>query len=197
MAEVKQNFSGLFNQDIFIYWGKRIDRAQIAQDKIRFFIKNLINGFFLFLGLAGLAVLTWKFAGSNNWQEFYQTKDWRLLLFWLSAAGDFFLVYRLDRELALKAEIQKKPFEETAPNAPKPTAWPDGSALTQKAKLDVSRTFNEESLKAVNKAWRLAAQFGHQSVEPLHLLAGLFSFAKMAIILSRPTSSQRQSGFVI
>ncbi|MFH1226008.1 MAG: Clp protease N-terminal domain-containing protein [bacterium] len=181
----KQNCLGLYNQEVFIYWGKRIDQAQMAQDKARLFIENLINGFFILFGITGLLAVAWKFVGSDNWFDFYQARDWRLLLFWLSVVGDFFLVYRLDRKLTLKTEVQKKPFGETVSGAPRSMAWQDGRALTQKAKLDVSRTFSEESLRAINKAWQLAAQFGHQSAEPIHLLAGLFSFARMAVILGR------------
>ncbi len=186
---------GLFYQNIFIYWGKRIDGGQILQDKIKFFIKNFINGFFILFGLAGFLLLIWKFADSNGlsmvnfssfWQEFYKAKDWRLLIFWLSIIGDFYLIYRFDQELSHKAEVQRKSYDQPTPlKMPVNFNWQEAKSLSGDVKLDMVKTFSEETLRAINKSWHLAHYFKHREVKPLHLLAALFSFSKTGIMLGR------------
>ena len=172
---------GKFSDGLFIYWGKKINNQEVLNDKVKLFVKNLINGLFLLFGLAGLLALIWKYAQSAGWQDFYGVKDWRLAFFWFSLLGDFYLLYRFDWELSYQINVQKKPFDSVEENIPHQDAW----ALSDKFTLEISRTFTPEALKAINGAWRLAGRFGHPAVEPLHLLASLLPFAKSATMFGR------------
>ncbi|MFH1173213.1 MAG: ATP-dependent Clp protease ATP-binding subunit, partial [bacterium] len=185
---------GLWQQGVFVFWGKQIDGSQIVLDKIQLGIKNIINGAFLLFGILGFLLLVWKFTDSHGWlmdnfslfwQQFYNTKDWRLLLFWLSLAGDFYLVYRFDRELNYRSMVLKKDYNQAVlPNEALPT-WQEAKSLTNKFRLDIAGTFMPEAIGAVDGAWQTANRFNSGQVEPIHLLAALLRYGKTSVMLSR------------
>src|SRR3989338_5918540 len=86
-----------------LYWGRRIDARQLAQNQTKLAIKNIINLWLLVTGVLGFIALAWIFYLINQtdlplWQ-FYRLKNFPLLVFWLSLVGDSYLFYRLQTEL--------------------------------------------------------------------------------------------------
>lgn len=185
---------GLSQDGYFVYWGKMISGSQIALDKVRLIVKNIINGTFLLFGVLGFLLLIWKFTDSGGWyirdyalfwQKFYSNKDWRLLIFWLSVLGDFYLVYRFDREINRRSLVRKQDYDQSNPSAVVQPSWQETKALTAKYRLDISQTFMPEALNAVNGAWQIANRFKSPQVELIHLLASILRYGKTAVMLGR------------
>src|SRR3989344_2639419 len=160
------------------YWGREINAWQIYQEQTQANTKNILNASLLLFGVIGVVALgQWLLATSGSlpaWQ-LYRMRHWQLLVFWLSAATDTYLFYRLNRQLEGLHTIPKRAYQTTAPNW-QPIGWEQITQLPAEQKIDVSVYLTADARTAVTKAWQLAQRYRQAEVMPIHLLVALLSF---------------------
>ncbi len=180
---------GVLYQGRFLYWDKKINALHIIQNKIKNVVEILINIILLLIGLAGLAGLAWQIysTGFGNvlTSDFWQTKSIWLLVFWSSILVDSYIFYRLDRMSKARATVIKKAYEFEEVSGVTPNSWEDILKLKKKFKVDISKAFSRDAVKAIEKAWLLARDLNHQELSPIHLLAVLPGFDRVAVVFSR------------
>jgi len=178
----------LWNGQILLYWGKRIDKASIYQDNLKSAFKFFIDSALLFIASMGLVMGLRHFMVLQQgmipvWQ-FYLYPSWSLLLFWLSLLFDGYLYYRLEKDYQnFKIYIAKHPKPQ--PMVHHAIDWTLAKDLGKNYKVDISKLYSQEALKAVTKSWQLAKKYAHSQVLPVHLLISLFSYQSTMIIFGR------------
>ncbi|MFA5076422.1 MAG: ATP-dependent Clp protease ATP-binding subunit [Patescibacteria group bacterium] len=192
-------------QERLLYWGKVVDWSHIAQYEMEKLVRKIINGILVAFGIIGLLLAAWvyipfiaegKAFDISFWPLVIHFKtwpvlhhDWRLILFWLSVITDLYIYYRLDRESEKQELVIKKTFQERALVAddfvPVIPSWQELQVDNKSESIDISLAFDQQAVEVIFRAWRLAKNWHQPAVAPIHLLASLFSFQKVAIIFSR------------
>ncbi len=185
---------GLIHNRLFLYWGRRVDAFFITVSAIKRVIDFLVNIIALLAGLGGLALLA-LLAQSIDPKAALTASFWlephrNLLGFWAGLICLCFLYYRRvvaasRREFVRqRAYGQRKEGELAAPPVPE-DFWQSIHKIPRRNRIDVSRAFGNETLKAVDKAYLLARRLKQAEVEPTHVFATLLSTVKIAVIFGR------------
>ncbi|MFA5048824.1 MAG: ATP-dependent Clp protease ATP-binding subunit [Patescibacteria group bacterium] len=189
--EVGRQFGGLF-----LYWDKKITRPLIFQEKLQQTVKIIIDSVLFVIGILSLIILlfeVWQMPMIISLDTLLSLKKFVLgeqpsfinLVFWLSILADLFLFYRFNLDLQKMSKIKRNRDKKGDVSNLIDMAWPGFHRLPLKQKLDVSKTYSHAAIKTVEEAYVLAASFGHNKVEPIHLLATLFSTEKIKIMVAR------------
>ncbi len=185
---------GLIYGRLFLYWGRRVDAFFIAVSRIKSVIDFLLNAAALLAGLGGLALLA-LLARTIDPQEALTTAFWQaphrnLLGFWFGAICLCFLYYRRVVAASRREFVRQRAYE--APRkggmpeqSPAGDFWQSMHKVPRRSRIDVSRAFGSETLKAVDKAYLLARKLKQAGVEPTHFFATLLSTVKIAVIFGR------------
>lgn len=180
-----------------LYWGKRMNALAIAEDKMERGVRISINGFLLLLAVGGLLYGFWEIIQSlkeiDSFSGLLNLKKPGLLLLWTSFLGDLFIVYRINQEASLKHSVKKKVYKTASPLAVE-LNYDQAAALVKDKKIDISKTFTEEALKAVEEAWKLAKKFKHTEVHPIHLLVAILTLKQSSLIFGRMGVSLKKLG---
>lgn len=189
---------GLNHNGLFLYWGKKIGPALIIQDKFFRLIKLAIRAAAFCFGLIGVAILAWQFWQSAfitmAWSDFWHivsAKNYPMLIFWMSVLVDLYLFYLLNRDLESEEKIKEKHYQPSLP-AVDMINWEDMQALVRQQKVDVSLAYGHQASVAVERAYNFAKQFGHQQIDPIHLLTALLTFDEVGSILARLEIDSKQ-----
>jgi ATP-dependent Clp protease ATP-binding subunit ClpC len=192
------------SKEYTLYWSKIIDWQHIAERHLENLVNKIINALLIIFGLAGLLLGVWalvtivwavqifkiSFSPQFSW-HFYGwpilPRDWRLVLFWLSLIVDLYTYYRLERGASQHNIVIRRVFIEKVGSEEDEPVVPTWAELNRKEikKIDISLSFTEESLKALEQAWRIAKNWHHREVLPIHLLAGSFSDKRLSVIFGR------------
>ena len=174
--------------DELLYWGKRINALELAHDKTKLIINNLITFVLIIFSVFGFVMLGWIFFLLNklnvSFWIFYRVHSWQMFIFWFSLLTDSYLFYRLSNELEKIKTIPKHRYQPASPVF-RPISWPESQDLKKEKKIEVSRYFDSESLEVVKKAWQLTNRYHHQETGPVHLLISLLTFDQVSIVFSR------------
>lgn len=180
-----------------LYWGKRMNSIAIVEDKWERGTRLAINGLLILLAVTGLGLgfleILRAFPKIDSLTTLLNLKRPGLLLFWISVLGDLYIFYRLDQELSLKHSIKKKSLLKAAPLS-QGLHYDQIAELPKDKKIDISKTFTEEAVKAVEEAWKLANKFKHTEVRPIHLLAAIITLNQSTLIFSRMGVSLKTLG---
>ncbi|MEK7139297.1 MAG: ATP-dependent Clp protease ATP-binding subunit [Patescibacteria group bacterium] len=183
-------------------WRRPIDWAHIAERLVETTTNRALNGLLIASGVAGVGLGLWAYSrgwlAGTVWQLTVSpfdfewrgwrglAGDWRIILFWVSIFFDGLLYYRFQRagkhELAV---IKVAPVPTDVKNLPPrpPPTWAQVAVDT--GAIDISRSYDAEALAAIEQGWRIAKNWHHAEVLPLHLLAGLFGSQRLQLIFSR------------
>lgn len=164
-----------------LYWGKKIDAWHVAHHRLTYQFTKLLLGSLILLSLSGkiaLILFIWEsFAYHFGTLRllFSSAFDARILFFWLSVLIDLYIFYRLTWEIERQVRL------------PKYTETRHGKRLTEDRPryLEVARYYNEESLRTVEHAWKLAHKYSQPSVLPLHLFIALLDTQNIKLIFAR------------
>jgi ATP-dependent Clp protease ATP-binding subunit ClpC len=179
----------LFLQDKVLYWGKNLDPANIAFDRLVRKIKIIFNLILAAVGLSGVVLMAY-FAYQDNFSSFLTMEYWlepslEKLYFWITLLVDLYLYYRLEQESSGKNHVLVKTFYKQKNSPDVGLAWSEILKLKKKDLVDVSKAFSQDSVKAVQAAWELTKHFEHHEVLRVHLFAVLAQFEKSGVILAR------------
>ncbi|MDD5294796.1 MAG: AAA family ATPase [Patescibacteria group bacterium] len=175
---------GSFLDGKFLYWGLSLGKAVINLRHFKKSVDLVINSIAYAISLAGLAALAfWVWsssaggpvgAGAGDYLElfsFWRVKHWLILVFWISALSDMFIIYRLSQEEARKEKLKKFRADGEKGLVKIPDNWEELKKFS--GKIDVSRAASPEEMKVVEEAFLLAAKSGHNELLPLHLFFSL------------------------
>lgn len=172
----------------YLYWGKKIDRVNIAVDRGIDVINKIINLLLMIFGLFGLFVVAYV-AYQNQFEEllsfdYWRTPSWEKAIFWLGILSSLYLYYRLAMETAPrhqvlpKISLKEKKYDQSH----------DWEAIKKQPKrnlIDVSLAFDKQAIKLIEEAWFLARSFNHAKLERIHFFAALPNFDQGALIFGR------------
>ncbi len=181
---------GFWNNKIY-YCGLKLSLFTIGLNNLKRLYDSLINLVSLLIGLAGFAFLAWwiketaQTYGSQAVFDFWQTQDWRLLLFWLSVVADMFAIYRLFEGGRIKRKIVPLPLSKISSFQPQSISWRELSKFKDKDKIDVSRSFSREFFKTVEEAYVFAHSLGFRQVLVKHFFVEALKINEVVALFSR------------
>ncbi len=177
-----------FNKTLF-YWGKKISVFNILENKIEKIARNIINGTLFIFGFVGLGFLAFYVyetgAEKITTASFWMNQSLTMLIFWFSIFTDMYLLYRLDKESSLQEKVQKKVYGAEENISLTGNLWEKIKRLPMASRVDISKSFNVESLKIIEESWKLAGKFNHPEIRPVHILASLLFSSKIDLIFAR------------
>ncbi|MBI5621265.1 ATP-dependent Clp protease ATP-binding subunit [Candidatus Falkowbacteria bacterium] len=193
-------------QHYTLYWSKIIDWQHIAQRHLELIVTKALNFSLVIFGLLGLLLGAWLYGAAfwsgqvfaihfspflwrwYGWSD--SSGDIRAIIFWLSLLLDGYAYYRLERASTEEHAVLRRVFVEDVSGkhpdavAPLTPAWAELNGPAAQL-LDISLSFKPETIKAIEQAWRIAKNWHHAEVLPIHLLAGSFTNNRIAVIFSR------------
>ncbi len=190
------------NREVYAWFGgyllfldKIFDRPEIISNNLNKFFKIVIRILLILFGIWGILVLikiVTEFPGitvpefiTRGLKRIYilnLTSESSFLILWASILTDCYLLYSLERTQDEKKKNWPKSFRS---DAKIPNNWKQAHHSVRRFKIDVADAFSEESIKVVQKAWKLAHKLKHQQIEPIHLLAGCLQVSETALVVSR------------
>ena len=177
-----------FDNTLF-YWGRKISAVSILENRMEKIIRAIINGALFIFSLIGLLSLIFYIynQGIENIirEQFWLEQNWQMALFWVSIIAIMYLFYRLDKESTLTKKVKKRKFDKAIEVFLSDNPWSEIANLPKKSKVDISKSFNIESIKAIEESWRLADKFNHNQIMPLHVLAALLFCEKINLFFAR------------
>jgi ATP-dependent Clp protease ATP-binding subunit ClpC len=169
---------GIFFKNNFLYWGYDISDSKIKLKHIKRSLNMFIDILAFTISLLGLISLGyWIYVASadnlNKAFLFWQSKSPLILFFWISVLFDMFIYYRLSTAEAKKTKVKKIKDE----NIKIPNNW---SGLKKfKNKLDISKSFSEESFKIIENAFLDAKKIKAEEFKSEHLFLSLLKNEKV------------------
>lgn len=151
-----------------IFFKREISRLIIAILKIKKFFKFFFKFILTLFGLFGFiclcqAIFSFSFL-AKFLNIFNQPKGFLMLIFWLSLAGDIFLVYLKERAKEKKDLL---------------------SFFAKGEKINVNDFLDKSSHLVIENAFLLARKLNHRKIEPTHLFIGILQQEEGAIVFSR------------
>jgi len=191
-AECRGLGQGLIYGADFLYWGRRIDDFILLMAKLKRFMEivaGLILALIILGGLAALALLVRvtppdQLLSASFWQEPHRN----LLAFWFGLLCVCFAYYRSALAAGRRQTVRRKAYGAKAADFASPVdadIWKVIAKLPRRARIDVSRSYSVEAVKAVEAAYRLSRKLRHARTEPVHLFAALLSTVKVSVMFGR------------
>ncbi len=180
---------GFFRDGNFYFWGRKINNFYIFERRMHKWIDFALNACLFILGLAGLLSLFY-YAWQESFLRIFKYSFWTeanllLLFFWISLFFDMLLFYRLERSLEKSSVIKLKSYkerEEEKKAEGNDLSWRQIISLPKNKKIDISKKFSEESLQAIERAYKLARKYGHRQTDLIHLFYALLLKDKVTMI---------------
>lgn len=167
----------------FWYWQRSVDAVAIeyaqalrAARKIERFVAG---GFgLLFFVLFAIGVVTLHSESIVD-ADFWTSPSWTLASLCLSLLSWLYLPYRLVSDQRQQRSLKGVGLV----TAPELSSIPSPAAVERK--FDIAEAANDDALKAVEEAYRLAIKSTHAQVGALHLFTGSLSTAPVQILFAR------------
>lgn len=183
---------GAWHQGVFLYWQYPMSFLLLWQQKLERIVKKIIKiglGVLAFVGVASLAFYLYAILTVPNFNIQYLF-IWRyyqdlLLIFWVSLAGDMYLIYRHNRELEAIVRVKKKVYSEYDVSVAPPKNWQEIKKLKRHEKLNVAKVLTPEARLTVENAWFFSRKIKCVLAEPIHLLVASLNSKKTSIIFAR------------
>ena len=150
-----------------------MNTAAILENKMERGIRIVINGLLTLLAVTGLIfgflAIVQNSDSISSFESLLNLKKPGFLLFWISMLGNLYIAYRMDQEASQRHSVKKRNRSQVVSPAVQIT-YDQASALPNKRKIDISKSFTEEAMKGVEEAWKLASRLKDTEVHPIHLL---------------------------
>lgn len=172
-----------------LYWGKRLNHNQILKSKAQRMTKNIINFLlyvFCLIGIiAGILFFLEIPRQSLSTLYFLQYQGGMAAIFWTSLLFDFFIFYRLEKEIIGRKIIAAPHYKKNTEEERVFTHWDEVVKIKKRNRLNIASFFSFRALTTMENAYLLAEKLGHRKVSPVHLFASLLSLEKIKIIFGR------------
>ncbi len=162
-----------------LFWDRVIDYPHLKLYKVERVIDFIIKVILLVIGLGGITSLVYSFYLTNfDYYQILSLNYWQSpnqyhFYFWLSLFFDLFIIYFNSLKNDRKVKVVAKKYQaegDLSLLAPPPVDWQSVKGISHKYKIDISKTFSEEALKIVEKAYDLAYSHKALEVAPVHFL---------------------------
>ncbi len=183
--------AGSFYEGKFYYWGMGLSPAMIELSRFRRWVEGMINFAIFIFGIAGIGALAWwQWTNSNLSNHIAFFTFWKfqhplLLLFWLGAAADLFVFYRLSEQIRKSRKIKKIPRSERDQEFDIPDNWQGLIRAKDSLKIDVATGYSLKAVKAVEDAFLLADSANHEALTVIHLFISCLKDREVAALFSR------------
>jgi hypothetical protein len=160
---------GYWHQGSWIFVRTNLSSASISIDKFKITLENAVDIFANSLvAVILVAYLTFQilqfYQDADNFNPwFWQETSFINLVFWLNAILILFIFYRRQLSLASAQKIKYLNTTVTAPN----TTWPS----TTKTNFNVIDSVTPQFNNILASAYKLASDWKHQELTPLHFFA--------------------------
>ncbi|MCX6743754.1 MAG: ATP-dependent Clp protease ATP-binding subunit, partial [Candidatus Parcubacteria bacterium] len=177
-----------------LYWGREIDRQHLKLYKIERIISALIYIILGCISVLGIGSLVYSIYLVNIKETllvsfWFDKANVFHLYFWLSVFADLYLIYysAIAKDKKQKVLVRKYKSEaEAEVIAPPPLDWPEIKHFKHKFIISIDKSFADESLQIVEKAFEVAAKYKAMDVGPVHfLIAALLISQKVQNIFNR------------
>jgi len=187
---------GIYRDKKFLYWNKIITNQELEKKKAEKFLKLFLNGVSFVFSVMATLLLLWQVVENSFFIQIFTLSFWIsgspvVTLFLVSLLVDAYLIYRFSEEVAQKAKIEKKEYQDKEGEKREevmetlPSDWVSVRDLSGKTKINVADTFTFDAQKAVEDAFFVATKFNHGKILPLHLFIALLFSKKAAIVFGR------------
>ena len=184
--------AGRMQGERFLFWGTRVDGFVIFLRKLKSIVDAIIN-VLLVLAFFGGAILAWRHVEAAEpatvlTAGFWHTPHPSLLALWTGVICVSAWYYRHVMASERRQAVRLRTYGERLERVdlpPEPGLWDVVRKLPRKSKIDVSRAYTPEAMKAVEQAYSLARQFKSREMTTTHLFAALLSSQKIAIVFGR------------
>lgn len=190
---------GTFFHGRFFYFGPKLGRAMIELSHLRKKFHQGLNLITYIVGLIGILSLAYWIYGVSTTEvttlgafNFWQRRDFLILVFWFSLIADMFVFYRMSEEMRKQHRIKAISYEQKNTKAKLPNNWEELKKIKLKFKIDVSGGFTDDASKVEEEAYLLADELNHNLVMPIHLFFSALQDKQVSAIFSRLNINQRQ-----
>ncbi|MFH1326483.1 MAG: hypothetical protein ABIH48_03370 [Candidatus Falkowbacteria bacterium] len=178
---------GTFIKNDFLYWGYDLTPAKIILRHSKIFFNYFIISACFLLGLGGIFSLIWWIKNNalvNGYQinigillSFWGEQDGLILFFWAGILCLLFVYFFYHRLHSKNTKVKKLNYyeQEKLKQAEQqmPNNWQE--LRNFKVKIDVSQSYENNLLKAIEDAYELAINRQHQEFLPIHIVAVLLA----------------------
>ncbi len=180
---------GLMFGDKFLYWGRPISRFDIKLRHLKELLDDIINALALAATLGFLALFFYAFYRVNGFGEVLNLKFQistlpQIKFFWWSALGFLFLIYRLGTLRASRRPVLRREYGKEALTF-REAAWDEVKRTRRRNVIDVSKSFSDELLRAVDDAYAIARKWRHAEMNLVHFFAALLRTQKVQYVIIR------------
>jgi len=176
---------GLKEKELY-YWGRKLSYFKILEKRRERRIRVLLNALLFIFGLIGFLLLIkalydLKSAGIGL-ADMINIKNEYTAVWWLSLLVDMYLIYRINQESKLKGKIKKKPMVKASFLEESKFDWSD---LKEYKKIDISRSFDQQSLGTIEESWLSAARMQHKFLDNVHIFVALLKNSQVNMVFGR------------
>lgn len=164
------------------WWGSRwwswlhpLDESSIWERHAEHTIRAMINGLLMLFALTGMwfgVRAIGAALGEARVFDIFFTRSWPMAAFWLGMLCVMYIIFRLERDLNSAATI---PIDTMAAQSGDPWENP----------ADIFSVSTEETIRTLEKSWRIAQHYRQPAVTPAHLLQALVSLPAVTNMLVR------------
>ena len=174
----------LFRNKVF-YFGKNINAKTILDDKIKNYSMAVLRIIFGFIAVLGIVSFGYRLFTADvlYWTKLFVIPDTLMLFFWISMIFVLFLYYSfVSKEIAKENVITKTYIEEDWRTESEGFAWQN---LDKYKKTDISKSFTNQAVLALQNAYQNAFNYNHESAEEIHVLDSLLEYSKVLVVFGR------------
>lgn len=174
----------------FLYWGRRIDDFTLRLGVLRRIVNILVNvsatGMLVY-GLFRTGLRVQETQPTDVFTVLFWTDPNSALLFlWFGFLAGFFLVYRMIVAVGTRQFVKRREYgESTEIGVATDMEWGEVKKIARQDRIDASRAYSQESLKAVTAAFGLAKRIGSKEVTTIHLYTAMLDAPRIRIVFSR------------
>ncbi|MBF8280451.1 MAG: hypothetical protein HW383_224 [Candidatus Magasanikbacteria bacterium] len=175
----------------FYYWNHPIDGVELRAIHTKR-ILNLAVNFLLFLFiLATIAYLALAAAATGDINNLFLGEFWKsgstaVILFWCGALALWLFVSRLVRLRRVRRTVEAKKFgAEATASSSGPMNWGEVRGLHQGSRVDITETFTDDAVKAIEQAYFLGERRRDSQIIPAHLFLTLLDFPTIGSLFYR------------
>ncbi|MFC1703137.1 hypothetical protein ACFLZO_01585, partial [Patescibacteria group bacterium] len=174
----------------FLYWGRRIDDFTLFLGVLRRIVDILVN-------LSAAGILAYGIVRTVlRVQEtqpadvlmlpFWTDPNSALLFLWLGFIAGFFLIYRAIVGAGTRQFVKRRVYGESMEvGTAADLDWGVVKKIPRQDRVDVSRAYSQEALKAVGGAFGIAKKIESKEATTIHLYTAMLDAPRIRIAFSR------------
>ena len=187
---------GRMARGLWLHFDLPLTRYHIALRKARRLLSSFEKIGALVFGLGFLGFAGWKVYSADLFKAVQIPTFWTSagggqssvpLLFWLAIISLSFLLYKVTSGKNTYSDVESRDYGQIVEREEANVSldWKTVNKLPRKKKKDISRTFTEEAIMALEQAHRVADKYGNPEVGAEHLIYSLLSVGKIRGVFIR------------